>query len=98
MSKDLVPAGELQPLEQNFPIAEIGENPALADVRKADAAHMHYLFCRLEQLWKEAKTKAEVVGLMNLTVKLMKDRRDLYLMPNAYQGSAKKEGYVYPLD
>lgn len=88
------------PPNTTFPIP-CSQDPttvALPTQQRLDAMCMQYTFWQIAQAWQEAKGVDDVCKMALVTVKLLKENRDLLGLPNAHKDSNKKEYYVLPID
>lgn len=88
----------LTQLPDNCPTEGINKTNSFEDVNRFDINMMNYSLLRVADEWGRVVGVDGVCKMALMTAKLLKDRRDLLMMPYGCKSSERQETIVLPID
>jgi len=101
MTDDIVVQPKYTPLTElpeSCPTAGIHKTNSFEDVNRFDITMMNYSLLRVADEWGRICGVDGVCKMALVTSKLLKDRRDLLMMPYGCKSSERQETIVLPID
>lgn len=81
-----------------LPDLPIEHSTPFEEVQAVDLKQMQYGFAQLSRAWQMADTVDSICKLNLVMCKMLKERRDLLLMPTQASTNQKKGDVVWPVD
>lgn len=85
-------------MQQDFPTEGLHRVGAFEEVLKYDVKVSNYVLARVGAEWDNTSGIDDVCKLSMLTMRMLKERRDLLMMPYGCKSTEKQDLIILPID